>query len=144
MTSYADSSFLVSLTIEDGNTDEARRFMIRHAEALPFNPLHRLEVRNGIRLRVCRGEIDAAQRAVALRQLEEDLEEGLLFHQAMPWTDALRTAERLSAAHAEEIGGRAADTLHVAAALLGGAQRFLSFDRTQRKLARAAGFTVKP
>lgn len=134
----------MSLTVEDGNSDEARRFMIRHPEALPFNPLHRLEVRNGLRLRVWRGDIDEARRAAALRQIDEDLGDGVLVHQAMPWTDALRRAEQLSSDHAERIGSRAADTLHVAAAVLGGARRFLSFDNRQLSLAKATGLAVKP
>ncbi|MFZ4776536.1 MAG: type II toxin-antitoxin system VapC family toxin [Terrimicrobiaceae bacterium] len=141
---YADSSFLISLLVEDGNTEEARRFMDRHLEALPFNPLHRLEVRNGLRLRVWRKDIDPARRTAALRQIEEDLEDGLLVHQAMPWTEAMRKAEQLSTDHAERIGSRAADTLHVSAALLAGAGRFLSFDKRQRQLAKAGGLDVKP
>lgn len=141
---YADSSFLVSLAIEDGKTHEAKGFMLRHPEALPFNPLHRLEVRNGIRLRVQRGEIDPARRENAFRQIEEDLADGILVHRAMPWTDALRQAEQLSTDHAERIGSRSADTLHVAAAMLSGARQFLSFDRRQRELAKAAGMDVKP
>jgi predicted nucleic acid-binding protein len=141
---YADSSFLISLAIEDGNTIEAKGFLLRHPEALPFNPLHRLEVRNGIRLRVQRGEIDPARRQAAFRQIEADIADGLLVHHAMPWTEALRQAEQLSAEHAGRIGSRSADTLHVAAALLAGAKRFLSFDKRQRELAKAAGLEVKP
>lgn len=141
---YADSSFLVSLMVEDGNTDAARRFLLKHPQVLPYNPLHRLEVRNGIRLRVHRREIDAGRRDAALRQIDDDLADGLLMHQAMPWTEALRQAESLGATHAERLGTRAADTLHVAAALLTGVQRFLSFDRKQRALATAAGLQVAP
>lgn len=144
MTGYADSSFLISLTVEDGNTEDARRFMTRHPGPLPFNPLHRLEVRNGLRLRVHRDEIDTVRRAAALRQIEEDLEDGVLVHQAIPWTEAMRKAEQLSADHAERIGSRTADTLHVAAALLAGARQFLSFDKRQRDLAKAGGLDVKP
>jgi len=144
MTSYADSSFLVSLHGNDTNAGEARRFMVRHPEALPFNPLHRLEVRNGLRLAVFRGDMTKEERTSALRQIEEDLGDGVLVHRAMPWTDALRKAELLSADHAEQIGCRAADTLHVAAALLVPARRFLSFDKRQRGLAKAAGLDVKP
>ena len=144
MTGYADSSFLISLTVEDGNTEDARRFMTRHPGPLPFNPLHRLEVRNGLRIRVHRDEIDTVRRAAALRQIEEDLKDGVLVHQAIPWTEAMRKAEQLSADHAERIGSRTADTLHVAAALLAGARQFLSFDKRQRDLAKAGGLDVKP
>ena len=141
---YADSSFLMSLLVKDGNTGAAEQFITRNPAVLPFNPFHRLEVRNGLRLRVHRGEIDKPKRALALRQLEEAIEGGKLAHVPLPWTDALRKAEQLSAAHAEQIGSRAADTLHVAAAMLSGARRFLSFDKRQRELAKAAGLDVKP
>lgn len=142
--SYADSSFLVSLHSADANTDSARRFMARHPVELPFTPLHRLEVFNGLRLTVFRGQMTREERAAAFRQIEEDLADGLLFHQPMPWTEALRQAEQLSAAHAERTGSRSADILHVAAATLAKARRFLSFDKRQRDLARAAGLEVKP
>jgi predicted nucleic acid-binding protein len=141
---YADSSFLISLHTNDANAGAARRFMARSPAPLAFNPLHRLEVFNGLRLAVFRGEMTREERAQAMRQIEEDLADGILVHQAMPWTDALRKAEHLSAAHAEQTGSRSADTLHVAAAMLAGARRFLSFDQRQRDLARAAGLTVKP
>ena len=141
---YADSSFLVSLHSDDANADAARRFMARHPVELPFSPLHRLEVFNGLRLSVFRGEMTREERAAALRQIEEDLADSLLFHQPMPWTDAMRQAEKLSAAHAELIGSRSADILHVAAAMLANVRCFLSFDKRQRDLARAAGLEVKP
>jgi predicted nucleic acid-binding protein len=141
---YADSSLLMSLLAEDANTVAAEKFMARHPAALAFNPLHRLEVRNGLRLRVHRGDIDTSRRATALRHLDEAIEGGKLVHVPLPWTDALRKAEQLSAAHAEKIGNRSADTLHVAAAMLSGARHFLSFDKRQRELAKAAGLEVKP
>ncbi len=81
---------------------------------------------------------------MALRYLDEALKEGKLVHVPLPWTDALRKAEHLSEDHAEKIGNRAADTLHVAAAMLAGARRFLSFDKRQRELAKEAGLEVKP
>jgi predicted nucleic acid-binding protein len=144
VTLYADSSFLISLHGNDTNAGRARKFMALHLESLPFNPLHRLEVRNGLRLAVFRGEMTVDERTAALRQIEEDLEDGVLVHQAIPWTEAMRKAEQLSAAHAEQIGSRAADTLHVAAASLAGARQFLSFDKRQRALAGAAGLDVRP
>jgi predicted nucleic acid-binding protein len=141
---YADSSFLLSLLVEDGNTQDAVRFMRRNPEVLAFNPLHRLEVRNGLRLRVFRKEIEGVERTMAIRQMESSLDNGLFVHVPLPWTDALRKAEELSAAHAERIGSRSADTLHVAAALLARIEVFLSFDERQRDLASAAKLVVKP
>jgi predicted nucleic acid-binding protein len=141
---YADSSFVLSLYCDDQNTEEARRFMARHPAALAFNPFHRLEVFNGLRLRVHRGEMTREERAAALRRIDENLSDGILAHSPLPWTDALRKAGQLSADHAERIGSRAADTFHVAAAMLASTRRFLSFDKRQRELAKAAGLEVKP
>lgn len=76
--------------------------------------------------------------------IDDDLTDGLRFHQAMPWTEALRRVDSLSASHTERIGTRATDILHVAAAWLSGVKCFLSFEKTQRTLASAAGLEVKP
>ncbi len=141
---YADSSFVISLYCDDKNTEEARRFMAKHPASLAFSPFHRLEVFNGLRLRVHRGEMTKEERATALRRIDNNLSDGLLAHVPLPWTNALRKAEQLSADHAESIGSRAADTLHVAAAMLAGTRRFLSFDKRQRELAKAAGLEIKP
>lgn len=51
-------------------------------------------------------------------------------------------AERLSAQHSEKIGTRSLDIMHVAAALVLGAQTFLTFEKRQASLARAAGLKV--
>ncbi len=141
---YADSSFLISLNCADANSKDALSYMARHPVSLPFNPLHRLEVRNGFRLRVHRGDMTPEERTAALRQIDGDLAEGLLVHAPLPWTDALRKAEQLSEEYTERTGSRAADTLHVAVALLSKVRRFLSFDEKQRALAKVVGLTVKP
>lgn len=144
MDSYADSSFLVSLIGEDANTAAARRWMSRQTEPLPFNPLHRLEVRNAFRLAVKLGRITRRQRSEALEEIEVDLREGFLVPVAIPWTEIMRRAETLSAKNTEILGNRAADIMHVAAALESGAETLLSFDLVQRALAKAEGLTVKP
>ena len=73
---------------------------------LPFTPLHRLEVRNAIRLRVFRGEITPEQRQQAFQEIESDLAGAVLEHIAVPWIDTLREAEALAAGHAERLGVR--------------------------------------
>ena len=132
------------MSYDDANSEAATRFMAHRAEPLPFTTLHRLEVFNGIRLAVKRGDLLAGKAKIAIALVEKDLKEGVLFHEALSWTDLLRGAEALSAAHTEELGCRSLDILHVAAALEIGAKLFLSFDTAQRKLAKAAGLQVKP
>ena len=118
--------------------------MARHPEALPFNPLHRLEVKNALRLGLKRGELSADECKTAFSQLDADIQEGFLEHSPIDWTNALRRAEALSAAHTPTLGNRAADILHVAVAQESGARIFLSFDANQRALAEAEGLKVRP
>jgi predicted nucleic acid-binding protein len=144
MAVYADSSFLISLLVEDGNSAEAKTYMSKNPERLIFSPLHRLEVRNGIRLRVFRGEIDTMRREAAFRQIDEDLLDEVFQHTPLNWPLVLRRAEELGSLYGESTGNRAADILHVACALELGSRQFLSFDRRQRALAKVAGLKVKP
>jgi predicted nucleic acid-binding protein len=80
-----------------------------------------------------------------LKQLDTDLkEEVLLVHETIDWTDVLRAAEKLGAAHNETMGCRSADLFHVAAARELGCDTFLTFDEKQTDMARVAGLVVKP
>lgn len=141
---YADSSFLVSLYRADAFHDTASAFMARAALSLAFTPLHRIEVRNALRHATASGDMKAAERTLAFRQIEEDLRDGLLIHTPVNWTDAFRRADELSEKLAATEGQRAMDLLHVAVAIEVGAKTFLSFDQRRRRLAKAAGLKVKP
>ena len=65
---YPDSSFLVSLLRVDANHEAAMRYMVRSAEKLAFNPLHRLEVRNALRNAQALAQITENERRLASRQ----------------------------------------------------------------------------
>src|SRR6266581_6767306 len=139
MPAYADTSFLVRIYTPHADSHQALAWMQRAREPLPFTPFHRHELRNGIRLRVFRGEISVEQRNAALRELDSDLEENILAHTSIRWTDTFREAEQLASAHTERLGVRSFDLLHVALALTLGATEFLTFDGRQVALAKAAG-----
>lgn len=143
MNPYADSSFLISLYVPNDNTDDAFDIWERiGAPALPFNPMHRLEVRNGIRQMVFETDrdrrIDHHTAHLALTELERDVGRDLL-HQPLVWTNLLRRAESLSAEHTERTGIRAYDLFHVAAAIEHGRGLLLTFDQRQAGTARAVG-----
>jgi predicted nucleic acid-binding protein len=72
------------------------------------------------------------------------LRAGLLIYSRVSWTDVFRLADELSDKHSGKEGQRTIDLLHVALALECGAKTFLSFDRRQRNLAKAANLIVKP
>ena len=118
--------------------------MQRHGEALPFTPWHRLEVRNAIRLSAFHKLVDSQQSKTQLKQVDVDLhDETLLVHTSVDWVAVLREAEKLGAAHSESLGCRSSDLFHVAAAVELDCDQFLTFDERQRKMARAAGLSVK-
>ena len=141
---YPDSSFLVSLHRADSFHQAANAFLAKNALTLAFTPLHRVEVRNALRNATAAGDMTKAECATAFRQIDEDLRDGLLVHTQVHWTEAFRRADELSEKHAAKEGQRAIDLLHVALALEFGARIFLSFDKRQRLLAKAAGLTVRP
>lgn len=117
--------------------------MERDHKALPFTPWHRLEVRHALRLAVFHSLIDAEPARTRLRQLEADvIKETLLVHTAIDWTDVLREAERLGAAHNQTLGCRSSDLFHIAAAKRLECDTFLTLDRRQTAMAKAAGLAV--
>ncbi len=118
--------------------------MQRARSPLPFTPFHRHELRNAIRLRVYRGEISVEQLKEALREMDSDLEDNILCHTHIPWTETFREAEALGESHTGILGVRSFDLLHVGLALALGSSDFLTFDTRQASLARAAGLSVKP
>lgn len=143
-TTYPDSSFLASLVCRDANSAAASKYMQHNENELAFTPLHRIETRNALRNAAVRGEITEEERKKAFRRIEEDLRDGFFIPTPFSWTDILRRADELSERHREKDGQRTLDLLHVAIALELRASVFLSFDKRQRRLARAAGLRVKP
>jgi predicted nucleic acid-binding protein len=141
---YADSSFLVSLLCADANHQNALRYMARTVATLTFTPLHRVEVRNALRKACALKQISDEELRLSLQQVERDLHAGLLIHSPVEWTNVFRQADDLSAKYALTAPTRTIDLLHVAIAIETNAQDFLSFDRRQRLLARAAGLRTNP
>jgi predicted nucleic acid-binding protein len=140
---YADTSFLVRIYLTQSDSKKALAFMRDFREPLPFTPLHRHELRNAIRLTVFRKEIESERRKSAFADIESDLEEGILAHVPIPWTNAFREAEQFGNDHTEIMGVRAVDLLHVGIARAIGANEFLTFDVRQAELAKTCGLKVK-
>lgn len=139
---YADTSFLVSLYVQNANTARAVAAVESGATPLIFTPLIRHELRNALRLCVFRRQIAAAQRESALHDMEADAEAGVLHLTPVDWPKAFTHAERLGRSHSEALGTRGMDILHVACALALRAKRFATFDGRLRQLAKLAGLDV--
>lgn len=138
---YLDTSFLVSLYSPDINTGTAARLMHASKGDRLITTLGELEVVNALGLRVFRKEVLAAQAQSSLDDFDKDMRDGVL--QLRPLSeqvfDRARQLSRQTTAH---LGTRTADILHVAAALELGADSLYSFDKQQRKLARAVRLRV--
>lgn len=135
---YCDTSFLLPLYLPGDNWHaKAVRYHERHLESSPFcfNPWQRWEFRHNLRLSL--RETTAIDRV--LRRVQEDSDSGKLRHHPFTWPDIFNRADQLSSEHSEQIQKGTVDYWHVAFALSISAEKFMSFDLEQIKLARVAG-----
>jgi predicted nucleic acid-binding protein len=132
----ADSSLLVRLYLQDGNSESIERFLAADTKVVSLSALARVETLN-VLLRQ-KGRAD---------QFLSDLDEGLRLRlEAVDWSRAFQQAERLARRFSPSLRPGGHDLILVASALLMGGTWFLSFDRhfRQRALAAAAGLRVWP
>lgn len=148
MIHFPDTSFLCALYRTQVNSPKADAFMTELVGPLGVSSLLLLEFRQSVRLQIrlhgndrTRGfpEKEGMQ---MLRDLQIDLNAGILSTQPADWADVHQRAEALSGAHTLAGGHRFADILHVATALHLGAAEFLTFDDNQKRLAEAEGLVV--
>lgn len=142
MSAYADTGFICSLMAPDANSPAAVERMTKQDLPLLWTWLHELEFRNALRLRVFRKELSRAEADRTIAQLLADLAAGVYVRREPDPSLLAMEAERLSAAFSAKLGTRSLDVLHVASALELGASEFLTFDKRQAALAKAAGLRV--
>lgn len=142
MNAYADTGFICSLMAPDANSEAATKCMARQALPLPWIWLHELEFRNAMRLRVFRKELTLVEADRTIGQALGDIASGVYQRQEPELQLVSTESERLSAEFSAILGTRSLDVLHVAAALVLGAPVFLTFDKRQAALAKAAGLRV--
>ena len=138
---YLDTSVLVSLYSPDANSATAIGFMQPCGDALLISTLCELEAVNAFELRVFRHQISNSQAGISLSDFALDLRNGVIQLRTLP-ESAFERARQLSRNFTAMLGTRAADVLHVAAAVELRANGFFTFDRQQRQMAEAAGLAV--
>jgi predicted nucleic acid-binding protein len=132
---YADPSFIVSLYSPDANSAAAARTMQASSADRFLTTFGELEVVNAMGLRIFRKEVSPAQAQSSRLEFEKDLRDGVFRLREL--TDPiLERARQLSRQTTAKLGTRAADLLHVAAALELGVDCLYTFDLHQRKLAQ--------
>lgn len=145
---FPDTSFLCALYRTQVNSLKADAFMAGLVGPLRVSSLLLLEFRQSVRLQIrlhgndrSKGfsQVEGLQ---MLRDLQIDLNAGILSILPVDWADVHQRAEALSGTHTPAGGHRLADILHVATALHLGSDAFLTFDTNQKKLAESEGLVV--
>jgi predicted nucleic acid-binding protein len=142
MVTCADTSFLFSLYGNDAHTPRAIAWMKSQRRALTLTALSEYELGNALRFAEFRKGIALGEAALFWAQFEADRASGRIQVKVCNLADVIDEAKRLSVTHTLTGGHRGFDILHVATALILKAQRLLTFDGNQKKLAEAEGLVV--
>jgi predicted nucleic acid-binding protein len=134
---YLDTSFLVSLYLNDRNSRTARERIVS-APPVWFTPLHNAEWEHVIGQHIFRGELSLSEAQRLSLRLEQHRAEGRWVVVAIP-DNAFEICAELGRRYASRLWMRTLDTLHVACALELKAERFWTLDERQKKLAKAQG-----
>lgn len=134
---YLDTSFIVSLYLNDGHSPEARERIVS-APPLCFTPLHGAEWAHAIGQQVFRGELSLSESQRMTARLEEHVAHGRWMPVPIP-EGAFELCGDLARRHGPKMAMGTLDTMHVACALELKAERFWTFDERQAKLAKATG-----
>jgi len=142
VTTYWDSGAIVKLYVSEAHSAKvsAHTQTLRHP--IFCSHLHDLEIRNGLRLKLFRGESSRKAVNAALLLMDEDLKSGVLVRPNLNWLDTFRRAENLSKDLFSTMGVRSLDLLHVASALVLQTEKFLTFDERQRAVAKKTGLQI--
>lgn len=139
---YLDTSALIKLYIIEGGSVLINKIISDNAAPLPIWNLHIIEFHNALKLKVFRNELNEKE-AVHLSLLFKERKKAGIYHTPElardEHTELCITYTDFSAA----IGCRSLDIMHVAAASLFRADRFLTFDAKQAELAAKAGLNAE-
>jgi predicted nucleic acid-binding protein len=138
---YLDASVLFSLYRPDRNSVFATSLIASAQGSLVLSSLCEFETVNAFSLCVFRKEITEQDAQRARKKLETNIESGAFLMRPIP-ENAFRRAKALAQKITPVVGVRAADLLHIAAALELGAKTLYTFDQRQRQAAQAANLAI--
>lgn len=141
MSTYADTSFLVSLYVFDGNSVRASASFSRLGLPVLLTPLVETEIANAFQLRIFRKDSSKDNINISADLFSRDIRAGM-FELRSLGAQVYREATEIAARRTATLGTRTLDLLHVASALVLKADVFCTFDRNQAKLAAAEGLKV--
>ena len=136
MTVYADTSFFVSLYLDDQHSAKARSRVL--TSPVWFTPFHLAEWAHAISQHVFHGYMSPSESLRINRQLENDRSAQMWIAVELP-PEVFELCADLARRYGPRLGVRTLDSLHVACALELKAEQFWTFDERQLKLAKAVG-----
>ena len=140
---YVDTSVIVKLYIKEEYSQESSNWLKENNEAIPLTSFHELELINAIHLKQFRAEITSDETRLILSRFEEHEKSGIYYRPQLDWSAIFINAIDLSKKHSASIGSRSLDILHVASALSINADRFLTLDDRQTRLAALTGLKME-
>jgi predicted nucleic acid-binding protein len=101
--------------------------------------INEYEIQTALRYTEFLGDINEGQASVFIAQFERDVLDGRITIHEIDLPAVFARAKSLAASYTTAMGARSFDLLHIASALELGAEKFLTFDRIQQKVAMAEG-----
>jgi predicted nucleic acid-binding protein len=138
---YLDPSVIFSLYGVDCNTPAAVSLIRNASESLVLTPFCEFETHNAFSFGLFRKTLSENEATRLRKNFELDLEASIYLRSQLP-AGAFTVAKILAHKITPSVGVRAADLLHIAAALELGAKSLYTFDQRQHQAASAAGLVV--
>lgn len=135
----ADTSFLFSIYSSNEHSARALRFLRRLEQPIVISVINEYEIQTAHRYTEFLGDIGEGQASVFIAQFERDVLDGRITIHEIDLPAVFARAKSLAASYTAAMGARSFDLLHIASALELGAEKFLTFDRIQQKVAMAEG-----
>jgi predicted nucleic acid-binding protein len=138
---YLDTSALLKLYLNEQGSEQTQRLVAGQRHPLPVWEIQQMEFVNAMRLKVFWKDISPGDADRQIELFKDRRRRGLYYP---PEIDRLELAEAFERLSRETVhtGARTLDALHVACALVLGAQEFVTFDVRQKLVARKAGLDV--
>jgi len=138
---YLDTSALLKLYVREAGSELVQLAIEGQSEPLPVWEIQAMELHNALQLKVFWQDLSESEAEYQRSLFQQRKDRGLYYAPEVRRAELMAEFKRLSI-HTPRLGCCTMDILHVACALQLKADRFLSFDDRQRKLAEVAGLSV--
>lgn len=135
---YLDTSALIKLYIFEEGSESVNKIITDNAAPLPVWDLHLIEFHNALKLKIFRNELTEQEASHLSILFTERKKTGIYYTPELDRKDHTELCLEFTDFSAE-LGCRSLDIMHVAAASLFKADRFITFDSRQSALAEKVG-----